>query len=237
MNLPSLLVRADARKGFAVSHPAALTWVARVVVVRAGIFSDRRRYPASRLRRHSRCYNERLFNEFRTMGAPATSPLPDLEQREELARVHRGIQARDAESVARLYEETSGILYGLGIRILQDPKDAEEVVLAVCRQVWKSASEIDATHGGVLQSLTALPGAAPAIACDAPAERVHRGALQALAPEQRQAVEVAFFTGLTNAELANTLGAPVGTIKERIRAGMGKLRGALRPVANLESDV
>lgn len=55
-----------------------------------------------------------------------------------------------------------------------------------------------------------------------------RGALDALSPPQRQAVELAFYEGLTHSEIAERLAEPLGTIKTRLRLGMEKLRDALR---------
>jgi RNA polymerase sigma-70 factor (ECF subfamily) len=54
-----------------------------------------------------------------------------------------------------------------------------------------------------------------------------RSAMDALVPEQRQAIEMSFFMGLTHSELAEKLGQPLGTIKTRIRLGMNKLRQSL----------
>jgi RNA polymerase sigma-70 factor (ECF subfamily) len=54
-----------------------------------------------------------------------------------------------------------------------------------------------------------------------------RGAMQLLPGEQRQAVELAYFSGLTHVEIASELDVPLGTIKTRIRAGMDKLRISL----------
>ena len=55
-----------------------------------------------------------------------------------------------------------------------------------------------------------------------------RGAVGQLPPEQRQAIEMAFFNGLTHAEIAEKLNEPLGTIKARIRRGMLKLRESLQ---------
>ena len=57
-------------------------------------------------------------------------------------------------------------------------------------------------------------------------------ALATLAPEQRQAIELAFFEGLSHTEIASYLAQPLGTVKTRIRLGMQHLRDCLRPYAN-----
>src|SRR3954464_5069920 len=69
---------------------------------------------------------------------------------EERWRMHmRGIRARNPESLARLYDETSRFLYGLALRILGNQADAEEVILDVFQHVWKQAEVYDYTRGNV----------------------------------------------------------------------------------------
>jgi len=58
-------------------------------------------------------------------------------------------------------------------------------------------------------------------------QRLVRRALATLVPEQREAIELAFFSGLSHSELAAKLGQPLGTVKTRIRLGMMKLRELL----------
>ena len=56
-----------------------------------------------------------------------------------------------------------------------------------------------------------------------------RGAVMELPKEQREAIELAFFSGMTQNEIASRLGQPLGTVKARIRRGMLKLRGKVAP--------
>jgi RNA polymerase sigma-70 factor (ECF subfamily) len=56
-----------------------------------------------------------------------------------------------------------------------------------------------------------------------------RLALEALTPPQRQAIELAYFEGLSQSEIAERLNQPLGTVKTRVRLGMQKLRESLRP--------
>lgn len=55
-----------------------------------------------------------------------------------------------------------------------------------------------------------------------------RAAVAELPPEQRTAIEMAFFSGLSHADIAESLGEPLGTVKARIRRGMMKLRDHLK---------
>jgi RNA polymerase sigma-70 factor (ECF subfamily) len=68
------------------------------------------------------------------------------------------------------------------------------------------------------------PAIATVVADD---RRAVRKAMDVLPPEQRLAISLAYFGGLTQQEIANKLGQPLGTVKTRIRLGMQKMRGAL----------
>lgn len=63
-----------------------------------------------------------------------------------------------------------------------------------------------------------------------------RSAVMDLSPEQRQAIEMAYFKGLTQSEIAGQLQQPLGTVKARIRRGLGKLRERVVPALQVEAD-
>ena len=199
---------------------------------------------------------------------PAGPSSSKLAQSEERWRLYlEGIRAGQPESLALLYDETSSLLFGLAVRVLSDPADAEEIVSDVYQQVWRTAQGFDPTRGSVLAWLTMLtrsrsidrlrsagsrrsketsfdanidfPSSSPAPESQsifAQERKLVRQALDTLVPEQREAIELAFFRGLTHVEVAEALGTPLGTIKTRIRGGMIKLREALEPVAAGRGD-
>jgi len=74
-----------------------------------------------------------------------------------------------------------------------------------------------------------VPNAVPVLGSDDAA--IIRSVLSSLPSDQRQAIEMAFFAGKTHLEIAQELGAPVGTIKARIRRGMLKMRESLQEYA------
>jgi RNA polymerase sigma-70 factor (ECF subfamily) len=165
----------------------------------------------------------------------------------------RRIMAADQGALALLYDATNHLVYGMALRIVGNPADAEEVTLDIYTQVWRGASSFDERRGSVLAWLTTMarsrsidrlrslagrsrrevplseyPGATASLPSGQPGlGREVEAALNALAPEQREAIELAYWYGYSHAELAGRLGQPLGTIKTRIRLGMMKLRSQL----------
>lgn len=165
----------------------------------------------------------------------------------------RRIMAADPGALASLYDATNHLVYGMALRILGNPADAEEVTLDIYTQVWRAASNFDEQRGSVLawlmtmartrsidrlrsvsnrsrreEPLTESPESTAALPCGQPGvAREVQTALNALAPEQREAIELSYWYGYSHAELAGKLGQPLGTVKTRIRLGMMKLRSQL----------
>ncbi len=167
----------------------------------------------------------------------------------------------DADALARLYDGTSSLVYGLALRILRDAGGAEEITEDVYMQAWRQAARFDPARGSVIRWLLTVtrsraidrlrvgastrdrhapiedagavrdPAPEPEHAAEAGQRRaLVRAALAALSAEQRQAVELAYFAGLSHTEIAAQLGAPLGTVKTRIRLGMNHLRTVLGAV-------
>ena len=158
-------------------------------------------------------------------------------------------------TLEELYDTHSGTALAVAYRVLGNVADAEEVLQEVFLTVWRSRHSYDSSRGSLRTWLLAVVRhraidvlrRRPHVAVcpldehfhaagegDVPAEVVRtldgqrmRRALQGLPPEQLQAIELAYFSGLTHGEIAERLAIPLGTIKGRIRLGMDRLRTSL----------
>jgi RNA polymerase sigma-70 factor (ECF subfamily) len=183
----------------------------------------------------------------------------DRVSEEKWVELVRTIAASNPYALRSLYDRTRRPVFTLIMRIIRNRATAEELTLDVFHDVWRRASGYDPKGGSVLGWIMnqarsraidrwrfdqRKKRAAPAqdeplpIALVADFEEVLalreqgqlvRSALEALAPEEREAIEIAYFSELTYAEAAARLNQPLGTIKSRIRSGLGKLRIALQP--------
>jgi RNA polymerase sigma-70 factor, ECF subfamily len=177
----------------------------------------------------------------------------------DLALVER-MRGTDEGALATLYDRWSDRVHSLAVQLLRDARDAEDIVEETFWQAWRNAARYDATRGTVgawllticrsraLDRLrarrrrqddatlddvpeTPAPGADPAAAVVADESgRIVRAALNELPKEQRQALELAYFSGLSQSEIAERTGQPLGTIKTRMRLAMNKLRERLAPL-------
>lgn len=174
----------------------------------------------------------------------------------------RAIAAGDRAGLATLYDRYAPILLGLAMRLLRDRREAEDLLHDVFLEVWRSARTYDLTRGrvrtwlvvrmrsralDVLKSARVArrsgdpevldrmiaepePGASP------DRQRV-RAVLAELTPEQRQVVELAYFDGGSCSEIATRLAIPIGTVKSRLAAGLGRLRQLLGPRIHRTGDL
>ena len=186
-------------------------------------------------------------------GTPEGPALAEL-----LTRSSRG----DSEAFAAFYDATSARAYGLALRVVRDPAQAEEVAQEAFLEVWRTAARFRSEKGSAIgwlltivhrKAVDRVRSAEAAsrrdttyqqhdhpVAHDTTAEAVEasmearrvRSALGELTAVQREALELAYFGGYTHTEVARMLDLPVGTAKTRIRDGLIRLRDALGVTAS-----
>jgi len=171
-----------------------------------------------------------------------------------IARVARG----DSSPLRELYARHAGMALAICLRVLRDRADAEDAVQATFVDVWRRAPQyrpgqgsveawifiiartraIDLQRSRASQSRSVLGSAneAPVPGPETPEESFGRArdsqrvraAMEALPDEQRAVIELAWFSGLSHADIATQTGAPLGTVKTRARLALEKLAALLR---------
>lgn len=163
--------------------------------------------------------------------------------------------AGDDRALCRCYDQYSSFVYGLALRVIGDPRAAEDVTQDVFLHLWERPGAFHPDRGGLRTWLgtlahrravdhvrreearrrRAVRDAAQAVctpdveemACALVAAERVRAALLTLPDEQREAIELAYFGGKTYREVAVVLGIPEGTAKSRMRLGLRRVADAL----------
>jgi RNA polymerase sigma-70 factor (ECF subfamily) len=166
------------------------------------------------------------------------------------AELVAGMARGDRTALASLYERHSAILLGLAMRIVRDRREAEDLLHDVFLEAWRSARDFDPKRGRVrtwlairmrsraldLQKSARVSRNAGDAGLEAlidesegtsPDHARVRAALGELATDQRKVLELAYFEGLSCTEIATRVQIPVGTVKSRIAAGLGRLRDGM----------
>jgi RNA polymerase sigma factor (sigma-70 family) len=168
-----------------------------------------------------------------------------------VALVARG----EEDALAELYDRFGRTAYGLALRVVRDAGLAEDVVQEAFLSLWRTAGRFvpERSRAGTwlltlvhrravdlvrreerrrAEPLEAAPEAADTAGQEAPWLRLERERVQAalarLPDAQREAIELAYYGGFTQAELADRLGQPLGTIKSRMFTGLARLGELLR---------
>jgi RNA polymerase sigma-70 factor (ECF subfamily) len=166
-----------------------------------------------------------------------------------IARIAKG----DAEAFADFYDRHAARVLGLLIRILRDRRDAEDVLQHVYWQVWRNASRYSVARGTpevwlfliarsrAIDLLRNRKREAEQGLPNEPIDSLHpidsleredradslRIAMSKLPAEQRSAIALAFYQGMTHEQVASCQAIPLGTAKTRIRSGLRRLRELL----------
>jgi RNA polymerase sigma-70 factor (ECF subfamily) len=184
-------------------------------------------------------------------------PMTESRQGSDLDALLHRVARRDTDAFAALYDNTKSRVYGLVVRVLRDAGYSEETTQEIYLEVWRSAAAFDSNKGSALSWLMTMAhrraidrvrseqatgqresryGAATversgdlvadsAIAADE--RRRVAECLGSLTDVQRQCIDLAYYGGLTYAEVSQRLSANLSTIKSRMRDAMRGLRGCL----------
>ena len=185
---------------------------------------------------------------------PESRPL-ELDDRELIRR----ITSKDADALDSFYSRYNRLAFTLVLGIVGNREDAEDVLVDVFWQVWQQASRYDAERGKAAAWLltiarsraidhlrahgsrteqtdrlenppsTAGSSAESDIFVLADTRQAVHEALQSLPETQRIPLEMAYFQGMSQSEIAEALEQPLGTVKDRVRNGMMHLRRRLKP--------
>jgi RNA polymerase sigma-70 factor (ECF subfamily) len=192
---------------------------------------------------------QNLRNTLETVG---DDPRPEIVRDNELLAE---ISQKNRDALSHLYDHYSSVLYATAVRILNDTNEAEDVVQETILIIWEKAATyhphcgspfawivtilrnkaIERLRSSQRRARNARPldvqrhdpiATAPEL-MDGDESSSMRTALGELPADQRQAIELAYFDGLTQQEISHELKQPLGTIKARIRRGLLKLRSCL----------
>lgn len=179
-------------------------------------------------------------------------PSSEKELAELIEKIARGCES----ALNKFYDLTVSQVYGLALKILTKNHDADEVALDVFKQIWNKAGDYSLERGNPSAWLITLTRSRAIdrlrvdkkrqiredsleykvpesdLTTDEKTETREKrelinGALESLSPGQRKSIELAYYYGLTQSEIADVMNEPLGTVKSWMRAGMSKLRASL----------
>lgn len=184
-------------------------------------------------------------------------PLDGAEPVDHVGELLQRVAQGDQAAFARLYDMLSPRVFGLVLRVLVDRAQSEEVLQEVFLEVWQSASRFAPNRGqgrtwvltiahrravdrvrsaqassdrdvraGFRDLDVAHDGVAEQVELRIEGERV-AAALSTLSEVQKEALTLAYYGGYSQSEIAALVGAPIGTIKTRMRDGLSRLRAEM----------
>jgi RNA polymerase sigma-70 factor (ECF subfamily) len=176
----------------------------------------------------------------------------------ETERIVAALRQRDEGALAQVHDRYGHAVYALALRITGDTGAAEEISLDSFFQLWQQCDRFDGSQGSLLNWLLTIArsraidrvrarGAQKRIHAEDPTDasdvrpaeemvevvqerRLVRQAMESLTPDQRTALSLAYYEGLSHSQIADRLHEPLGTVKTRIRQAMLSLRRTLGPV-------
>lgn len=184
------------------------------------------------------------------------SPVPHNEEaRAADLNLVRRVARGEESALAALYDRYAGVVYSVALRVVRDTGAAEEILQDIFYQLWRSASSYDASRGTLgawllvsarnraidrlrrrkpedlpdPDQIAALPAGIESAAAQAEMMSRARSAIDELPAPQREALELAYFEGMSHSEISERTGEPLGTVKTRLRSALQRLRQVLNP--------
>ena len=172
------------------------------------------------------------------------------------------MQRRDPQALGELYDRYGRVAYALILRVVRDTGIAEDLVQETFLRVWNRVHGFDAQKGSIgpwllavarnraIDYLRSAGGRErnaveyeeiehPSLFCDMEKDiissdkaRIVKSAIEKLSPNQRQVIELAYFEGLSQTEMAERMGQPLGTVKTWVRTALKNLRDELGAVVS-----
>jgi len=160
-----------------------------------------------------------------------------------------GIQREDPEALSQLYDRYNGILKALILRVIHNEAEADDLLQEIFMEIWNQAKNFSAQRGkplGWMVTLArrrAIDGLRKKQAYARAEERLQqeteqildgdrrvliRRVIGVLPPAQQQAIELAFFRGMSQREIAAKTNTPLGTVKTRLELGLKKIYDGLK---------
>src|SRR6059058_2167108 len=180
--------------------------------------------------------------------APSAKDQPQVTDSMLISRVRAG----DEDALAALHDRYAQVVYSVALRVLGETTQAEDILQEIFMQIWRNPQTFDSSRGSLAAWLSVIARHRAIdylrrrrpetdiedviVSVDTHLDQVTdrnltlnrvRTAVETLPAEQRKPLEMAFFEGLTHAEIAAKTGEPLGTIKTRIRTALLTLRKAL----------
>jgi len=174
----------------------------------------------------------------------------------------RQVAKQDRNAFSQLYDRCSSLVFSLALRMLKARSDAEDLLQEVFVQIWRQAANyseergspeawiINITRSRAIDKLRSIrrmersfiltedPARAESsenvesLAAESEARLTMNSALANLPEAQRKVLELAYFGGLTQTEIATRLAEPLGTVKTRMRSGIQRLKEMMRTQAS-----
>jgi RNA polymerase sigma-70 factor (ECF subfamily) len=164
------------------------------------------------------------------------------------------VAGRDQAALSELYRRYAGLVYGVAMRVLQNPTLAEEVLQDTFVKVWREPGKWNPEGGKLVNWLATVtrytaidrlrkelrqPPLTPAPLDEIPHLAAKVGNIDELAwhdthllqslmdqlpPPQLEVIQLAFWQGMTHSEISQKLALPLGTVKSRLQLGLRRLR-------------